>query len=87
MHLQMKGRIIIFYGLHQTFYDDLRFQFLPDLTPQRLLWTLPRLHFTPRELPAILIIAIPSLCGEDTTLIIMYDGCYDFYLFHMSTSH
>ena len=85
MHLQMELWVIIFYCLHQTFYDYIRFQFLPYLTLQRFLWALPRFHFTPRKLPAILIIAIPPLRCEDTTFIIMYDCCYDFYLFHISS--
>ena len=84
MHLQKKLRILPLYGFNQSLHDNPRFQFLPNFTLQRILRRLPRFHFTPWELPTILKIPIPSLRGEDTTLIIVYNGCYYFYLFHLS---
>ena len=40
-----------------------------------------------RKLPTILIIAIPSLRGEDSPLAIVYDCCYNFYLFHINLTY
>ena len=82
----MELRIIIFNGLNQSFHHDSCFQFLPYFTLQGLFWCLARFHFSAWEFPAILIVAISSLGCEDTTLIIMYDCCYDFYLFHYPTA-
>ena len=82
MHGEMELRIIPIYRLYKMLHDNPRFQFLPNFTLQRILRRLPRFHLTPRELPSILKIPIPSLRGEDTTLIIVYNCCYDFYLSH-----
>ena len=82
MHLQKELRILPLYGFNQSLHDNPRFQLLPDLTLQGLFRRLPRFHLTPWELPTILKISIPSLRGEDTTLIIVYNCCYYFYLSH-----
>ena len=82
MHGEMELRILPLYGLNQSLHDNPRFQFLPNLTLQRILRRLPRFHFTPRELPTILKIPIPSLRGEDAPFVIVYNRCYNFYLFH-----
>ena len=86
MHRQVKGWVIIFYGLHQSFHDDPCFQLLPYFTLQSLFRCLSSFHLPAREFPAVLIVAISSLSGEDTTFVIVYDCSYDFYLFHKSYS-
>ena len=79
----MKLRVIIFYGLHQSLYNDSCFQLFPYFTLQGLFRCLSSFHFSAREFPAVLIVAISSLGGEDAPLIIVYNRCYDFYLFHI----
>ena len=78
MHGQMEFRIVPIYSLHQPFYDNPRFQFFPDFTLQGILWGFAWFHLTTREFPAILKVTIPSLSGEDTAFVIVYDCCYDF---------
>ena len=86
MHCQMKSCIIKFNGLHQPFHHDSCFQLFPYFTLQRLFWCLSSFHFPARKLPAILIVAISSLRCEDTPLAIVYNRCYNFYLFHYPTA-
>ena len=81
----MKLGIIPLHRLHQPLNDDLRFQFLPNLTLQCLLRTLTGFHLPPGKLPTIFIIAIPPLRCKDTALLIMNNRCYDFNLLHYPT--
>ena len=85
MHGQVEFGIIPLYCLHQPLHDDPRFQFLPYFTLQGFLWRFPRFHLSSRKLPAILKVTIPTLGGEDTTIIIVYDCSYNFYLFHIAS--
>ena len=50
----MELRVIIFYGLHQPFHHDSRFQFLPNLTLQSLLRRLSIFYLSAREFPSVL---------------------------------
>ena len=86
MHYEVKFRVVVLYCLNQTFYNNLRFQFFPYFTLQCLFRRFPGFHFAPRKLPTILVIPVPSLSGKDTAFVIMYDCCYDFYLFHVLTT-
>ena len=78
----MKFGIVPLKSLHQSFHHNPRFQLFPNFTLQSLFWCLSNLHLSARELPTILPLAISPLSGEDATLVIMYDCCYDFYLLH-----
>ena len=73
MHGKMKLRVIVFNGLHQSFHNDPCFQLLPYLTLQSLFWCLSGFHLPAREFPAVLIVAISSLGGEDAPLVIVYN--------------
>ena len=82
----MKLRVIILYGLHQPLHHDSRYQLFPYFTFQSFLWSFTQFHLSTWEFPAVLIVAISSLGGEDTPLFIVYNCCYDFYLFHHPTA-
>ena len=60
---------------------DLCLQFLPDLTPQRLLRAFSQFYLTARELPEVLKVSISALCGKDTVSL-KDDRCHDLYRFH-----
>ena len=83
MHRQVKLRVVPLHRFHESFHHYSRFQFLPYFPFQRLLSALPGLHLPPGKLPAILHVAISPLCGEDPSLVVMYDGRYYLYPFHL----
>ena len=86
MHLQVKLRIIPLHRLHQTLHNDTRFELFLDFSFKRLLRRFPWFHLSPWKLPAILEVPISPLRREDTSFVIMYDCCYNFYLFHSSAA-
>ena len=83
MHCQMKGRVIILHRTKKPVHADFRRQFLANLPHQCFLWRFASLNLSAGKLSPVFPLTISSLSGEDAALVIMYDGCYYFYLFHV----
>ena len=83
MHRQVELWVIILHRTKKLIHANFRRQLLANLPYERFLWCFPSFHLPAREFPAVLIVAISSLSSKDATLVIVYNRCYNFYLFHI----
>ena len=79
MHLEEKFGILPLYCLDEALDDNTGFELFPYLALEGFFRRFAWFHLAAWKLPAILIIAIASLSGEDTPLGVVYDCCYYFY--------
>lgn len=81
MHGKVEIGIIMFYGADMLLYRYVYIQFLTDFPTERFFGRFARFYLASREFPKSLEIPIPTLGGEDLS-VLMNDGCYYFDGFH-----
>ena len=82
VHREVELRVVPLDGVQQFPDGDAGLQLLPDLAAQRLLGRLPGFNLAARELPPVLPVARPPLCGEDAVLGIVDNGGGNGDVFH-----
>ena len=87
MHFEVKLGIIPLYCLDEVLDNNSGFELFPNLALEGFFGGFAWLHLAAWKLPAVFIIAIASLGGEDSTLGVVYDCCYYFDLFAKNFYH
>ena len=75
VHSQVELWVVIFHCRNKLLNGNLRFQLLPNLALQCLFGSLARLNLSTGEFPEVFEIAISSLSGKYSPLIVVYDCC------------
>ena len=81
MHAQVKLRIVMLHGTHLALHTDVHVQLLAYLAPDGLLLRLARFHLPSGKLPQPLVLAIPALRGQDSSVLVD-NGRYYFDCLH-----
>ena len=83
MHSQMEFRIVAFHRCYKFLNFNSGFKFFQNLSLQGFFWSFSRFNLSTRKLPPVLHVTIPTLCCENTALLIMNNCCNNLYLFHL----